>query len=68
MSIPALYLIISLRATFPPGMSSAQVYAMIIIILSFIGWPAWRGIRGMTLVFARATILSWRARHSVNAY
>ncbi len=50
MSIPALYLIISLRATFPPGMSSAQVYAMIIVILSFIGWASMaRVIRGMTL-------------------
>jgi len=50
MSIPALYLIISLRATFPPGMSSAQVYAMIVVILSFIGWAGMaRVIRGMTL-------------------
>jgi peptide/nickel transport system permease protein len=50
MSIPALYLIISLRNAFPPGMSSAQVYAMIIIILSFIGWAGMaRVIRGMTL-------------------
>jgi peptide/nickel transport system permease protein len=50
MSVPALYLIISLRATFPPGMSSAQVYAMIIIILSSIGWASMaRVIRGMTL-------------------
>jgi peptide/nickel transport system permease protein len=50
MSIPALYLIISLRNTFPPGMSSSQVYAMIIIILSFIGWASMaRVIRGMTL-------------------
>jgi len=50
MSIPALYLIISLRAAFPPGMSSAQVYAMIIVILSFIGWASMaRVIRGMTL-------------------
>jgi peptide/nickel transport system permease protein len=50
MSIPALYLIISLRNTFPPSMSSAQVYAMIIIILSFIGWASMaRVIRGMTL-------------------
>jgi peptide/nickel transport system permease protein len=50
MSIPALYLIISLRATFPPGMSSSQVYAMIIIILSCIGWAGMaRVIRGMTL-------------------
>jgi len=50
MSIPALYLIISLRATFPPGMSSTQVYAMIIVILSFIHWAGMaRVIRGMTL-------------------
>ena len=50
MSIPALYLIISLRATFPPGMSSAQIYAMIIVILSFIGWASMaRVIRGMAL-------------------
>jgi len=50
MSIPALYLIISLRATFPPDMSSAHVYAMIVIILSFIGWASMaRVIRGMTL-------------------
>jgi peptide/nickel transport system permease protein len=50
MSIPALYLIISLRATFPPSMTSAQIYAMIIVILSFIGWASMaRVIRGMTL-------------------
>ncbi|HEY3931297.1 MAG TPA: ABC transporter permease [Verrucomicrobiae bacterium] len=50
MSIPALYLIISLRATFPPGMSSSEIYAMIVIILSFIGWAGMaRVIRGMTL-------------------
>src|SRR6185312_7105907 len=50
MSVPALYLIISLRGTFPPSMSSAQVYAMIVIILSFIAWAGMaRVIRGMTL-------------------
>ena len=50
MSIPALYLIISLRNAFPPGMSSSQVYAMIVVILSFIGWASMaRVIRGMTL-------------------
>ena len=50
MSIPALYLIISLRATFPPSMTSAQIYAMIIVILSFIGWASMaRVIRGMSL-------------------
>jgi peptide/nickel transport system permease protein len=50
MSIPGLYLIISLRQTFPAKMSSAQIYAVIIIILSFIGWASMaRVIRGMTL-------------------
>jgi peptide/nickel transport system permease protein len=50
MSIPALYLIISLRTTFPPSMSSSQIYAMIVVILSFIGWAGMaRVIRGMTL-------------------
>jgi peptide/nickel transport system permease protein len=50
MSIPALYLIISLRNTFPATMSSSQIYAMIIVILSFIGWASMaRVIRGMAL-------------------
>ncbi|SRR5581483_437027 len=50
MSVPALYLIISLRNAFPPDMSSSKIYAMIVIILSFIGWASMaRVIRGMTL-------------------
>lgn len=50
MSIPTLYLIIALRGTFPPNMSSAQIYGMIIIILSLIGWAGMaRVIRGMAL-------------------
>lgn len=50
MSIPGLYLIMSLRATFPPKLSSTQVYLLIVVILSFIRWAASaRVIRGMTL-------------------
>ncbi|HZT23139.1 MAG TPA: ABC transporter permease [Verrucomicrobiae bacterium] len=50
MSVPALYLIISLRAAFPPNLSSSEIYAMIVIILSFIGWAGMaRVIRGMVL-------------------
>ncbi|MEI9864189.1 MAG: ABC transporter permease [Limisphaerales bacterium] len=50
MSIPALYLIISLRNAFPATMSSSQIYAMIIVILSFIRWASMaRVIRGMSL-------------------
>jgi peptide/nickel transport system permease protein len=50
MSVPALYLIMSLRATFPPDMSSTHVYLMIIAILSMVGWASSaRVIRGMAL-------------------
>ncbi|MDK3159445.1 ABC transporter permease [Kamptonema cortianum] len=50
MSIPGLYLILSLRASFPQNMTSTQVYLMIVMILSFIGWAGFsRVIRGMVL-------------------
>lgn len=50
MSIPGLYLIMSLRATFPANLSSTKVYLMIIAILSLIGWASSaRVIRGMAL-------------------
>jgi peptide/nickel transport system permease protein len=50
MSIPGLYLIIALRNAFPRTMSSSQIYALIIVILSFIGWAGLaRVIRGMSL-------------------
>ncbi|HUR44797.1 MAG TPA: ABC transporter permease [Candidatus Saccharimonadales bacterium] len=50
MSIPGLYLIMSLRATFPPKLSSTQVYLLIVVILSFISWASSaRVVRGMTL-------------------
>ncbi|HEV2452886.1 MAG TPA: ABC transporter permease [Verrucomicrobiae bacterium] len=50
MSIPALYLIISLRNTFPASLSSTQVYGVIIVILSVISWASMaRVIRGMAL-------------------
>jgi len=39
-----------LRAAFPPGLSSAHVYLMVVFILSFVGWPGLaRVIRGMSL-------------------
>jgi peptide/nickel transport system permease protein len=50
MSIPGFYLIISLAAVLPSGISPALRYLFIIVILSFIGWPGMtRVIRGMTL-------------------
>ncbi|MDI6751803.1 MAG: ABC transporter permease [bacterium] len=50
MSFPAFYLILSLRAIFPLSLSSIQVYLMIVIIMSLIGWGGVaRVIRGMVL-------------------
>lgn len=50
MSVPALYLIISLRATFPPELSSRQMYALIVVIFSFVAWASTaRVVRGMAL-------------------
>jgi peptide/nickel transport system permease protein len=63
MSIPGLYLIMSLRAVFPPKLSSVQVYMLIIVILSFIRWAgSARVIRGMTLSLReRQFVLAARA-------
>ena len=50
MSIPALYLILSIRAAFPETTDSARMYLIIVIILAFIGWASMsRIIRGMVL-------------------
>ena len=51
MSIPGLYLLLALRsALISPDMSPAQVYTIIVIILSIVGWAGTaRIIRGMAL-------------------
>ena len=50
MMIPSFYLMLALRASFPPNLSSTQVYLLIIVILSFIGWASTaRIIRGMAI-------------------
>ncbi|HCG77145.1 MAG: ABC transporter permease [bacterium (Candidatus Ratteibacteria) CG_4_10_14_3_um_filter_41_18] len=50
MVFPGFYLMLALRATFPTTLSSVQVYLMIVIILSLIGWASLaRVIRGMVL-------------------
>jgi peptide/nickel transport system permease protein len=50
MSIPGFYLLIALAAILPAGMSSSARFALITIILSFIGWAGLaRIIRGMVL-------------------
>ena len=50
MSVPGLYLILVLRAAFPPTLRSALVYLIIMVILSFVRWAgAARVLRGMVL-------------------
>lgn len=50
MAIPGLYLLLALRSVVAEHFSSGQMFLMIVIILSFIGWSgAARIIRGMAL-------------------
>lgn len=50
MMFPFFYLMLALRAAFPPNLSSIQIYFLIVIILSLIGWASLaRIIRGMVL-------------------
>lgn len=50
MSFPSFYLMLALRAIFPINLSSTEVFLIIIVILSFIGWAGLaRVIRGMVL-------------------
>ncbi len=50
MSIPTFYLLIILAAILPSDMSSAQRFALITVILAFIGWAGFsRVVRGMVL-------------------
>ena len=50
MSIPTFYLLIGLAAILPAGMTSTERFALITVILSFVGWASLaRVIRGMVL-------------------
>ena len=50
MSVPGFYLLIILSQLLPSGMTSTQRFALITVILAFIGWAGFaRVIRGMVL-------------------
>jgi peptide/nickel transport system permease protein len=50
MLVPGFYLMLALRSAVPDDFNSTQVYIMVVVILSFIGWASLaRIIRGMTL-------------------
>ena len=53
MAIPSLYLLLAMRSVLAPHFDSAQMYLMIVIILSLFGWASTaRVIRGMSLSLA----------------
>lgn len=55
LSIPALYLIVALRAVFPVHLPSRQVYLAIVVVLAMFGWAGLaRVIRGMVLSIRRS--------------
>ncbi len=63
MMVPGFYLMLTLRAAFPSNLSSVQVYFLIVVILSFIGWAGLaRVVRGMALSLKdKEFVLSARA-------
>ena len=54
MAIPGLYLLLAMRSALAPHFDSAQMYLMIVIILSLLGWAGTaRVIRGMSLSLSK---------------
>lgn len=59
MLLPTFYMMLALRAAFPPNLSSVKVYLLIVLIFSFIGWAGLaRVIRGMVLAIRRKEFVS----------
>jgi peptide/nickel transport system permease protein len=50
MLVPSFFLMLALRSAFPIKISSVQVYFLIVVIMSLVGWAGFaRVIRGMAL-------------------
>jgi peptide/nickel transport system permease protein len=50
MLVPGFFLMLALRSAFPMKLSSTEVYLLIVVILSLIGWAGFaRVVRGMAL-------------------
>jgi peptide/nickel transport system permease protein len=50
IAIPGLYLILAIRAAFPPNLTSVEVYFLIVAIFALIGWTNLaRTVRGLIL-------------------
>lgn len=64
MLVPGFYLMLALRAAFPADLSSVQVYFLIVLIMSFIGWAGLaRVVRGMAIsIREKEFVLAARAQ------
>lgn len=60
MSIPSIYLLVSLAAVLPPGLSSSDRFLLIVLITSFVSWA------GLARV-VRGQVLSLKQREFVQA-
>lgn len=54
MLVPSFFLMLALRSAFPSNLSSIQIYFLIVVIMSFVGWAGFaRVVRGMALSISR---------------
>ncbi|MCU0526662.1 MAG: ABC transporter permease [Elainella sp. Prado103] len=60
MTIPGIYLLVSLKAIFPPKLTSFQEFLLITLVTSFVGWA------GLARVI-RGQVLSIKSREFVQA-
>lgn len=66
MLVPSFFLMLALRSAFPMDLSSTQVYLLIVVIMSFIGWAGFaRVIRGMSLSIGKQDFVT--AAHALGA-
>ena len=49
--LPGIYVVLALRGVLPLVLTTGQVFAALVAVLAFVGWPsAARGVRGIVLV------------------
>jgi peptide/nickel transport system permease protein len=53
--LPGIYVVLALRGVLPLVLTKTQVFAALVAVLGFVGWPsAARGVRGIVLVEGRS--------------
>jgi peptide/nickel transport system permease protein len=64
--LPGIYVVLALRGVLPLVLTASQVFAALVGVLAFVGWPsAARGVRGIVIVEARAEYAE--AAHALGA-